>query len=66
MEWEKTFSNDATDKWLISKLLPIDNSYNSISKQNKTNSPINKQAQDLDIFPKTTCRWPTSTWKEAQ
>ena len=35
MEWEKIFSNDATDKWLISKLLPINNSYNSISKQNK-------------------------------
>ena len=48
MEWEKIFSNDATDKLLISKLLPINNSYNSIPKQNK------QPNQKLDTGPKQT------------
>ena len=32
----------------------------------KTNSPIKKRAEDLDISPKKAYRWPKSTGKDTQ
>ena len=32
----------------------------------KPNNPIKKWAENLDISPKKTYRWPTNTWKDAQ
>ena len=55
-----------SDKRLLSKMLYIKNSYNSIAKT--PNNPILKWAKELNrhLFPKEDFKWSTSTWKGIQ
>ena len=57
MEWEKIFANDISDKGLVFKI------YKEITKLNtqQPNNPVKKWADNLNIFPKKTYRWPTET-----
>ena len=61
MDWEKTFTNDVTDKGLISK---IHKQLIQLNIKNKKQSK--KWTEDLNISPKKTYRWLTNTQKDAQ
>ena len=62
-EWEKIFENDMTNKGLVPKI------YKQLKQLNikrQMTGLQNALKTWMDIFLKRTCRWPTSTWKDAQ
>ena len=64
MEWEKIFAIYAIDKKLISKMYK--QLIQLIIKEKRSTQSKNVQKTYIDIFPKKTYRWPTSTGKHAQ
>ena len=62
-EWEKIFANGISDKELAPKI------YKDLIKLNTDKQIIqlrNQQKAWIDISPKTTCKWPTDSWKNVQ
>ena len=63
MEWEKIFANYVTDEGLISK--NTNSLYSLIFKKKKTKTKTTQQKNDqktsINIYPKKTYRWLSST-----
>ena len=57
-EWEKIFSNEATDKGLISK---IDKQLTQLNIKKQTTQSKNGRKTQIDISPKNIYRLPTNT-----
>ena len=62
-EWEKILCKEYNNKRLIAKMYK---KHIQLSIKRQTTQLKNEQKTWIDIFPKTTNRWPTGTWKDAQ
>ena len=56
-EWKRIFANNTPDKGLICNTYFKKHLQGNIKK---VYNPIKKWAEDLNIFPSKTCRWPTN------